>query len=116
MLEALFGGKAKEQVLQYILARDKGYIREIASFYGISPNSVKNQIDRLESGGIIVGVKIGNMRIYSLNERYFLYKEIVMLLEKARQAYASDLQERLLDRGRTRPRKKDKPYVKKCKQ
>ena len=109
MLEVLFGGKTKERVLQYILAKEEGYIRGIASFYNISATLVKQQIDKLELGGVIVGKDIGNIRMYRLNRRYPFLKELVALLERAREGYSPDELDELLEIPRQRPRRKGKP-------
>ncbi|WP_373004169.1 winged helix-turn-helix domain-containing protein [Sulfurimonas sp.] len=113
MLEVLFGGKTKESVLQYLLAKDEGYIRGIASFYETSSTVVKQQIDKLEQGGVIVGKDIGNIRMYRLNPRYPFLKELISLLERAREAYEPDLLKKLLENERVRPRRKGKPVWKK---
>lgn len=109
MLEVLFGSKTKERVLQYLLAKEEGYIRGIASFYEISANMVKQQIDKLELGGVIVGKELGNIRMYRLNPRYPFIKELISLLERAREGYKPDELEALMQARRVRPRRKGKP-------
>ena len=109
MLEVLFGGKTKELVLQYLLAKEEGYIRGIAAYYGLTPAVIKQQIDKLEAGGVIVGEDIGNMRMYRLNRRYPFLKELVALLERAREAYPPQEIEKLMATDRVRPRRKGKP-------
>lgn len=109
MLEVLFGGKTKERVLQYILAKEEGYIRGIASFYNVSATLVKQQIDKLEVGGVIVGEDVGNARMYRLNRRYPFLKELIALLERAREGYNPEELKNLLETNRQRPRRKGKP-------
>lgn len=109
MLEVLFGGKTKERVLQYLLAKEEGYIRGIASFYDTSASVVKLQIDKLEQGSVIIGKDAGNTRMYRLNPRYPFLKELVALLERAREGYSPGELEKLMSTDRTRPRRKGKP-------
>ncbi len=113
MLEVLFGGTTKERVLQYLLAKEEGYIRGIAGFYDTSASVVKLQIDKLEQGSVIVGKDVGNMRMYRLNPRYAFLKELIALLKRAREGYNPDELEKLMSNDRVRPRKKGKPLWKK---
>ena len=48
MLDILFGSKNAERVLQYLLSKETGYIREIAQFYEVSPSVIKKQLDKFE--------------------------------------------------------------------
>ena len=41
MIESLLGSKNAERALVYILSREEGYAREIASFYGTDLKSVQ---------------------------------------------------------------------------
>jgi len=54
MLEPLLGSSSCERVLQFILARDEGYAREIAQFFETSVTPIKNQLEKLEAGGVLV--------------------------------------------------------------
>ncbi|RLA82913.1 MAG: ArsR family transcriptional regulator [Epsilonproteobacteria bacterium] len=109
MLEVLFGGKTKERVLQYLLAKEEGYIRGISNYYDVSASVVKLQIDKLEQGSVIIGKNAGNTRMYRLNPRYPFLKELIALLERARESYSPDELQRLMSSDRTRPRRKGKP-------
>ena len=48
MLEELFGSKNRERVLQYILANEKGYAKEIADFYESSVDPIQKQLERMK--------------------------------------------------------------------
>ena len=108
MLKVLLGSETVEQVLQYLLAKEEGYIRGISKFYNTPAPMVKKQIDKLESGNVIVGKDIGNIRMYRLNPRYPFLKELVALLERAREAYPEEEINLLLEKERVRPRRKGK--------
>lgn len=109
MLEVLFGSKNAERVLQYLLARDSGYIREISQFYEVSPSVIKNQIDKFETANILVGKNLANIRIYELNKRYPFYEELTALLKKARSTYSDEERMKLVRKDRKRPRSNNKP-------
>jgi predicted transcriptional regulator len=108
MLETLFGSKNRERVLQYILANDEGYAKEIATFYATSLDPIQKQLEKLEIGGVLVSQTAGRTRLFTFNPRYAFLKELTALLEKAKSYYPPEEIERL-DMGRKRPRRKGKP-------
>jgi len=108
MLEDLFGSKNRERVLQFILANDQGYARQIADFYGSSIDPIQKQLERLEQGGILVSQTVGRTRLFMFNPRYAFRKELIALLEKARSFYPESEIERLI-KQRKRPRRTGKP-------
>lgn len=111
MLEVLFGSKNAERVLQFLLARNSAYAREIALFYDVSPSVIKNQLEKFEIGNIIVGRDIGNIRVYELNQRNPFINELTALLLKARTTYEPQERARLVRKDRSRPRSKNKPLI-----
>ena len=111
MLEVLLGSKNAERVLQFLLARNNAYAREIALFYDVSPSVIKNQLEKFEIGNIIVGRDIGNIRVYELNQRNPFINELTALLLKARTTYEPQERARLVRKDRTRPRSKNKPLI-----
>jgi predicted transcriptional regulator len=108
MLEGLFGSKNRERVLQFILANNQGYAKEIADFFDSSVDPVQKQLERLELGGILVSQTVGRTRLFMFNPRYAFKDELVALLKKAREFYAPKEQERLTQQ-RKRPRRTGKP-------
>ena len=108
MLEELFGSKNRERVLQYILTNGQGYAKAIADFYDSSVDPIKKQLERLEFGGILVSQTVGRTRLFMFNPRYAFKEELIALLEKAREYYSEEEQERLT-KQRKRPRRTGKP-------
>ena len=92
----------------FVYARDAGYAREIARFFGADPDSIQKQLVRLESGGVLVSKPAGRTLVYSFNPRYPFLKELKALLEKAMTFYDEEERERLL-MNRRRPRRRGKP-------
>jgi hypothetical protein len=107
MIESLLGSKNAERVLIYILAREEGYAREIASFYHTDLKSIQMQLDKFEKSGVLVSRLIGRTRPYVFNPRYPFLKELKALLEKALSFYSAEEQEEL-KMNRRRPRAKGK--------
>lgn len=108
MLEPLFGSKNCERVLLYIHVRGEGYPREIARFFEVDYRPVRNQLEKLEAGGILRSRTVGKTRLYSFNPRWPLRGELEALLAKLLVFCPEDLRERLLV-YRRRPRRAGKP-------
>jgi hypothetical protein len=47
-----------------------------------SPSQVQKQLERLEAGGILVNKMVGNTKMFSINPRLAIRKELGSLLEK----------------------------------
>ncbi|MEX2125339.1 MAG: winged helix-turn-helix domain-containing protein [Woeseia sp.] len=108
MLSELFGSTNKERVLIYLIARDKGYAREIARFYDAPLNPIQKALDALERAGVLVSRAVGTTREYEFNPRYALRDELRTLLTKALSLYPASPRDELLI-TRKRPRRKAKP-------
>lgn len=108
MFEALLGSQAAEKVLVFINARDGGYGREISEFSGTSLAPVQKQLAKFEQANILYSELKGRTRIYRLNPRYALYKELVQILNKMAECYPPEIREQLL-MNRRRPRRAGKP-------
>ena len=107
MIEVLLGSKNAERVLIYIFARDEGYAREIASFYGTDLKPIQMQLDKFEKSSILVSRSIGRTRPYMFNPRYPFLNELKALLEKALSFYPARERE-VLTMNRRRPRARGK--------
>lgn len=108
MFESLFNSNNKERILLYLAAREEGYAREIARFFGSSLAPIQNQLNLLERGGIIFSRTLGRTRLYAFDPRYPLLTELKALLDKALTFYPPEERDRLL-LERQRPRRKGKP-------
>ena len=107
MIETLLGSKNAERVLIFLLSREEGYAREIASFYQTDLKSIQMQLDKFEKGGVLVSRTIGRTRPYTFNPRYPFLPELKTLLQKALSFYSAKEQE-VLTMNRRRPRAKGK--------
>jgi hypothetical protein len=108
MLQPILGSENIERVLVFIFARNEGYATEIARFFETDLYGIQNQLDKLETGGVVVSHLAGRTRIYTFNPRYPFLKELKSLLEKALSFYPADVREKLL-MNRRRPRRRGKP-------
>ena len=108
MIEVLLGSKNAERVLIYVFAREEGYPREIARFFTTDLKSIQNQMDKFETGGVLVSREVGRTRPYVFNPRYPFLTELKALLEKALSFYpAKEKEELTMNRRRPRARGKD---------
>jgi hypothetical protein len=108
MLQPILGSDNIERVLVFVFARNEGYATEIARFFETDLYGIQNQLDKLETGGVLVSHLAGRTRIYTFNPRYPFLKELKSLLEKALSFYPADECEMLL-MNRRRPRRRGKP-------
>ena len=82
MLETLLGSTSCEQVLLFIYARGEGYPRQISRFFDVDYRPIRNQLDKLEAGSILVSRTVGRTRLYSFNPRCPYIGELEALLGK----------------------------------
>lgn len=108
MLEPLIGSVNAERCLLFILAREEGYATEIANFFDTDLYGIQKQLDKLESGAVLVSKQVGRTRVYRFNTRYAFLVELRALLDKALGYYDPAERDRLLI-VRRRPRRKGKP-------
>jgi DNA-binding transcriptional ArsR family regulator len=81
----------------------QGYIRGIASTFGISPGAVQRQLEKLEDAGILVSRRLGNLKTFEINPRLGFRNELVAMLEKALTEISEEEIEKYF-RQRRRPR------------
>ncbi len=108
MLEALFGNTVIEKILFYLQVYQNGYPRGMSKTFTIPINGIRQQLKRLEDGGIIVGFNKGRTRLYQFNPRYLFLPELKPLLQKAIDVLPQNEIKKYY-RLRTRPRRTGKP-------
>ena len=108
MLETLLGSTSCEQVLLYILAREEGYPREISRFFGVDYRPIRNQLEKLEAGGILCSRSAGRTLLFSFNPRCPFIRELKALLERT-MSFCPESAKIELTMNRLRPRRKGKP-------
>jgi len=108
MLEVLLGTKNRELTLQYLLAFNEGYAREIARYLNAPLPSIQNQLKNFENGGLALSKMSGRTKVYFINPKYAFIEELAALLSKAKEYYKPDLKEKF-EMQRKRPRRPEKP-------
>ena len=107
MIEGLVGNITAEKVLLYIANYGEGHISGIAKTFDLPRNQIRQQLLRLESGGILVARNMGRMRVFSINPRFPMKNELLALLEKTL-SLVSDNDTEKYYRERRRPRRTGK--------
>jgi hypothetical protein len=95
VLEALFGNRTAACVLLFLQCYGEGHAQRIAKTFGFGLNMTQRQLKRLEEQGVLVSRRLGNMRLFSFNERNptvrnlrkFLEVELAALPENDQQHY-----------------------------
>ncbi len=108
MIEVLLGSQSCEQVLLYIVARERGYAREISQYFNVSETPIKRQLLNLEAGGILIAEEMGRTRLFQLNPRCPFASEIRALFEKVI-SFMTETDREKLSMNRNRPRRTGKP-------
>lgn len=106
MLDALFGNATAAKVLTFIAMNRDSYAQELADRFGLSLSMVQNQLVRLADGGVLVAVERGRTRLYSLNPRFVVARDLEALLRRAAEYLPERERERYLARRRPRARGK----------
>jgi hypothetical protein len=107
MIESLVGNKTAERVLLYIVNYEEGHTSGIAQTFDLPKSQVRNQLIKLENGGVLVGRKVGNLRMFQINPRCPYKKELEALLEKIL-ALIPEKDREIYYRQRRRPRRTGK--------
>lgn len=102
MLDALFGNATAAKVLTFIAMNRESYAQELADRFGVSLSMVQNQLVRLADGGVLVAVSRGRTRLYSLNPRFVVARDLEALLRRAVEFLPERERARYLARRRPR--------------
>ena len=108
MLKPLLGTKNRELTLQYTLCFESGYAREIAKYLDASLQSIQNQLNNFEDGGVMLSKMHGRTKVFFFNPSYALLDELFALLNKAKEYYKPELKYKF-EMQRKRPRRVSKP-------
>ena len=108
MLEPLLESEIKEKILLYLYTNGESYAREIARTFGFNLNSVQNQLYKLEQGEILYSKLRGKVRLFGINPRYPVKKELEAMLEKVLKFIPDDEKTKFYT-PRLRPRRTGKP-------
>ena len=110
VLEALFGNRTAAFVLLFLQFYGEGHAQRIAKTFGFGLNMTQRQLKRLEEQGVLVSRRLGNLRLFSFNERNPTVRNLRKMLEVELAALPEDDQQQFF-RQRQRPRQSSKALV-----
>jgi DNA-binding transcriptional ArsR family regulator len=106
MLDELFGNPTAAKVLTFVAMNRESYAQELADRFGLSLSTVQNQLLRLAEGGVLVAVERGRTRLYSLNPRFVVARDLEAMLRRAVEFMPDRERDRYVARRRPRARGK----------
>ena len=110
VLAALFGNRTAACVLLFLQSYGEGHAMRIADTFGFGLSMTQRQLRRLEAEGVLLSRRVGNVRLFSFNERHATVRHLQRMLEAELELLPDVIQERFF-RQRQRPRRSDKPLL-----
>ena len=69
MIEKLFGNKTASLILLFLYHYGELHASGLSRDIDVSLSAVQNQLEKFEDIGIVVSKKIGNVRIFTFNQK-----------------------------------------------
>jgi len=110
VLEAIFGNRTAAWVLLFLQCYGEGHALRIAKTFGFGLNMTQRQLKRLEEEGVLVSRLVGNIRLFSFNDRNPTVRNLKELLEAELKLLPNEQVQQYF-RERQRPRKSGKALV-----
>lgn len=84
IISRLFSSKIRIKLLDVFLSLPNArfYIRELERKINEEAKNISRELQNLETLGLLISEKQGNLRFYSLNENFFLYPELKGIIFK----------------------------------
>ena len=83
MLKSLFGSKSRSAILSFLVRHPEGYASEIAGATGLDLFAVQQQLAKLEQAALLSSRRVGRKRLYALNPRHPLLRDLKRLIRSA---------------------------------
>jgi predicted transcriptional regulator with HTH domain len=84
-MEILFNTRLRRKLLFYSFTHsdESYYVRELANFINEDPGNLSRELRKLAQEGLYQSVSRGNIKLYSLDKNYPLFKELKAIIFKA---------------------------------
>jgi DNA-binding transcriptional ArsR family regulator len=84
MLEHLFTSRTRVKLLELFLLHPEReiHVREICRITGLNINAVRRELANLEEVGLLTNRRVGNIRLYTVNIAFSIYRELVHIFVK----------------------------------
>lgn len=103
LLAALFGNRTAACVLLFLQCYGEGHAMGIANTFGFGLNMTQRQLKRLETEGLLLSRRVGNVRLFSFNPRQPTVRHLQQMLEAELHILPESIQQQYF-RQRQRPR------------
>ena len=110
VLEAIFGNRTAAWVLLFLQCYGEGHALRIAKTFDFGLNMTQRQLKRLEEEGVLVSRLVGNIRLFSFNDRNPTVRNLKELLEAELKLLPNEQVQQYF-RERQRPRQSGKALV-----
>ena len=110
VLEAIFGNRTAAWVLLFLQCYGEGHALRIAKTFDFGLNMTQRQLKRLEEEGVLVSRLVGNIRLFSFNDRNPTVRNLKELLEAELKLLPNEQVQHYF-RERQRPRQSGKALV-----
>lgn len=110
VLEAIFGNRTAAWVLLFLQCYGEGHALRIAKTFNFGLNMTQRQLKRLEEEGVLVSRLVGNIRLFSFNDRNPTVRNLKELLEAELKLLPNEQVQHYF-RERQRPRQSGKALV-----
>jgi predicted nucleotidyltransferase len=83
-MTVLLNTKLRRKLLAYSFTHPDAqyYVRELAGLIGEDPGNLSRELKRLEDEGLYTAVTRGRIKLYALNKKYPLFKELKKIIFK----------------------------------
>ena len=84
MLSTLITSKTRVKMLSWFISHpgERFHYRQLIKLLDSSSPSVRNELKRLETAGILVSTREANIRFYQVNQKHTLYPELKSIIFK----------------------------------
>jgi DNA-binding transcriptional ArsR family regulator len=108
MFKSIFGSEIKGKILLFLYTNGESYPTEIARIFDVYLNRVQNHLMNMEREGLLYSKLKGKIRLFGINPRYPLKKELAAILEKSLEFISKEEKSKYYFL-RQRPRRMRKP-------
>src|SRR5881396_1974558 len=83
ILRRLFTSEARVRILDlFMTSPDDFHVREVARRTGLNLNSVRRELENLETAGLLTSIRKGNLRLYTADHKSPIHEELKRIVLK----------------------------------
>ncbi|TMI57856.1 winged helix-turn-helix transcriptional regulator [Candidatus Bathyarchaeota archaeon] len=83
ILRRLFTSEARVRILNLLMTTtDSLHVREVARRTGLNLNSVRRELENLETAGLLTSTRKGNLKLYTADQKSPIHEELKRIILK----------------------------------